>query len=57
MAHLSDEELTSFTIENDLVEIRSGPTSYGEILFGRIRIPGVNDELAEGFVHVRFVST
>jgi len=52
-AHLSDHELTSFNIENDLVEIRSGPTSYGVIIFGKIRIPAVRDEKGEGFVHVR----
>ncbi|PPQ62948.1 hypothetical protein CVT24_006188 [Panaeolus cyanescens] len=50
---LSDDELTAFTIENDLVEVRSAPTSYGYIVFGKIRIPAVNDEEGEGFVHVR----
>ncbi|KAF9049948.1 hypothetical protein BJ165DRAFT_1414020 [Panaeolus papilionaceus] len=50
---LSDAELTDFTIENDLVEVRSAPTSYGYIVFGKIRIPAVNDEEGEGFVHVR----
>jgi len=52
-AHLSDHELTSFTIEHDLVLIRSGTTSYGVIVFGKIRIPAVHDEKGEGFVHVR----
>jgi len=52
-AHLSDEELTSFTVEDDLVQIRSGATSYGVIVFGKIRIPAVQDEEGEGFVHVR----
>ena len=74
-AHLSDDELKTFTIEKDLIEvttyhqlgviiahfsstpsqIRSGPTSYGEIVFGKIRIPAINDEEGEGFVHVRYV--
>jgi len=52
-AHLSDEELTSFTVEDHLVQIRSGATSYGVIVFGKIRIPAVQDEEGEGFVHVR----
>ncbi|KAF8325897.1 uncharacterized protein EI90DRAFT_3072176, partial [Cantharellus anzutake] len=50
---LSNEDLVGFDIRKDLVEVRSGPTAYGQILFGRIRIPAVNDELGEGFVHVR----
>jgi hypothetical protein len=28
---LSDEQLTSFVIEDDLVEVRAGSTSYGTI--------------------------
>jgi len=52
-AHLSDDELTSFNIEHDLVQIRSGATAYGIIVFGKIRIPAVHDEKGEGFVHVR----
>ncbi|KAF9454018.1 hypothetical protein P691DRAFT_790424 [Macrolepiota fuliginosa MF-IS2] len=52
-AGLTDEELTKFTIEDDLVSVRSGATSYGIIIFGKIRIPAINDELGEGFVHVR----
>jgi len=55
-AHLSDAELTSFNIEDDLVEIRSVPTSYGVIILGKIRIPAINDEKGEGFVHVRIPS-
>ncbi|KAJ2914392.1 hypothetical protein MD484_g6027, partial [Candolleomyces efflorescens] len=50
---LSDKELVDFTIENDLVEIRSAPTSYGVIILGKIRIPAVDDEEGAGFVHVR----
>lgn len=52
-AGLSDVKLTTFTIEDDLVEIRTGAVSYGTIIFGKIRIPAVNDELGEGFIHVR----
>ncbi|TFK44407.1 hypothetical protein BDQ12DRAFT_620482 [Crucibulum laeve] len=51
--HLSDEELTAFTIEEDLVEIRSASTSYGQVILGKIRIPAINDEEGEGFIHVR----
>ena len=54
-AGLSDEELVGFDIEKDLVQIRSGATSYGTIIFGKIRIPAINDDEGEGFVHVRFV--
>ncbi|KZV73283.1 hypothetical protein PENSPDRAFT_750231 [Peniophora sp. CONT] len=52
-AGLSDEQLVDFTLEKDLVEVRSGPTSYGTIILGKIRIPAVNDDLGEGFIHVR----
>ncbi|KAL0956373.1 hypothetical protein HGRIS_002520 [Hohenbuehelia grisea] len=52
-AGLSDAELVAFTVENDLVEIRSGPTTYGTIILGKIRLPAVKDEEGEGFVHVR----
>ncbi|QRV76624.1 hypothetical protein RhiJN_04639 [Ceratobasidium sp. AG-Ba] len=45
---LSDPELSSFDIENDLVEVRAGATSYGTIILGKIRIPAIND--AEGFM-------
>ncbi|KAI0766477.1 hypothetical protein BC629DRAFT_1538020 [Irpex lacteus] len=52
-AGLSDHELTAFTIEDDLVEVRSAATSYGNIILGKIRIPAVKDAEGEGFVHVR----
>ncbi|KAF8160825.1 hypothetical protein B0H34DRAFT_698262 [Crassisporium funariophilum] len=52
-ASLSDSELVSFEIEKDLVEIRSASTSYGTIILGKIRLPAVNDEQGEGFIHVR----
>ncbi|KAI0690546.1 hypothetical protein BC835DRAFT_1364310 [Cytidiella melzeri] len=52
-AGLSDHDLTHFTVEHDLVECRSAPTSYGNIILGKIRIPAVKDEEGEGFVHVR----
>lgn len=54
-AGLSDHELTAFTIEEDLVEVRSAATSYGNIILGKIRIPAVKDAEGEGFVHVRYV--
>ncbi|KAI0092928.1 hypothetical protein BDY19DRAFT_920937 [Irpex rosettiformis] len=50
---LSDHELTAFTIEQDLVEVSSAATSYGNIILGKIRIPAVDDDEGEGFVHVR----
>ncbi|KAJ1311275.1 hypothetical protein OPQ81_009773 [Rhizoctonia solani] len=52
-SNLSDNELTGFVIKDDLVEIRAGSTSYGTIVFGKIRIPGIEDEEGEGFIHVR----
>ncbi|KAB5594044.1 hypothetical protein CTheo_2513 [Ceratobasidium theobromae] len=50
---LDDDTLTNFVIENDLIEVRAGATSYGTIIFGKIRIPDINDEEGEGFIHVR----
>lgn len=50
---LSNAQLTAFTLEHDLVEVRSASTSYGTIILGSLRIPAINDELGEGFVHVR----
>ncbi|KAF8650382.1 hypothetical protein AX16_005191 [Volvariella volvacea WC 439] len=50
---LSDHELVGFTIEHDLVQVRSSATSYGTIILGKIRLPAVNDAEGEGFVHVR----
>lgn len=55
VSHLSDDELVAFTIEDDLVEIRSGATSYGTVILGKIRVPGVNDEEGGGYIHVRWV--
>jgi len=53
---LSDDKLTAFTIDNDLVKVTSGHSSnadYGTIVFGKIRIPAINDDEGEGFIHVR----
>ncbi|KAI0051914.1 hypothetical protein FA95DRAFT_1484390, partial [Auriscalpium vulgare] len=50
---LSDEQVVGFTLDKDLVEVSSAPTSYGTIILGKIRIPAVNDSEGEGFVHVR----
>ncbi|KAL4080325.1 hypothetical protein V8B97DRAFT_1931668 [Scleroderma yunnanense] len=50
---LSDHDLVNFRVEEDLVEIRTGTVSYGTLIFGKIRIPAVNDDLGEGFIHVR----
>ena len=54
-AHLSDHKLTSFSVDKDLVLVSSAATAYGTIILGKIRIPGINDDQGEGFVHVRFV--
>ncbi|PPQ77203.1 hypothetical protein CVT25_011049 [Psilocybe cyanescens] len=50
-SNLSDAQLTSFTMEEDLVEVRSASTSYGQIVLGKIRV--LKDGEGEGFVHVR----
>ncbi|PIL36192.1 hypothetical protein GSI_01852 [Ganoderma sinense ZZ0214-1] len=50
---IPDHDLVTFTIHKDLVEIRSGVTSYGTIILGKIRLPAVNDAEGEGYVHVR----
>jgi len=52
-AGLSDLDLVRFSIEEDLVSVRSGATSYGSIIFGKIRVPAINDAEGEGFIHVR----
>jgi len=53
-SNISDTQLVDFTIEEDLVEVRAGQTSYGTIIFGKIRIPALTtDNEGEGFVHVR----
>lgn len=52
-AGLTDHALTDFTIKNDLILVRSAATSYGTIILGKIRIPAVNDDEGEGFIHVR----
>lgn len=50
---LSDHELTAFSIESDLVLVRSAASSYGNIILGKIRIPAIRDEYGEGYIHVR----
>ncbi|KAF9653193.1 hypothetical protein BDM02DRAFT_3153386 [Thelephora ganbajun] len=52
-AHLSDKELTSFHLHKDIVLVSSAATAYGTIILGKIRIPGIDDDQGEGFVHVR----
>ncbi|KIY74390.1 hypothetical protein CYLTODRAFT_416229 [Cylindrobasidium torrendii FP15055 ss-10] len=46
---VSDEELVNFTLEDDLVLVRSAATSYGTIILGKIRLPAIQD----GYVHIR----
>ncbi|KAI0719256.1 hypothetical protein C8T65DRAFT_52019 [Cerioporus squamosus] len=50
---VSDADLVAFSIRNNLVEIRSAPTSYGTIILGKIRLPAINDAEGEGYIHVR----
>ena len=53
-AGLDNRELTAFTIEQDLVEVRSAATTYGNVILGKVRIPAVRDDEGEGFIHVRY---
>ncbi|KAJ7268792.1 hypothetical protein B0H12DRAFT_67998 [Mycena haematopus] len=39
--HTSDEDLVHFTIKDDLVIVRSAVTSYGPIIFGKIRLRAI----------------
>jgi len=50
---ISDHTLVNFTIEDDLVLVRSAFSSYGTIILGKICLPAVNDNEGKGYVHVR----
>ncbi|KAI5832126.1 hypothetical protein K523DRAFT_361866 [Schizophyllum commune Tattone D] len=50
---VSDSDLVNFNLKDDLVLVSSGPTTYGTIILGKIRLPAIKDDLGEGFVHVR----
>ena len=52
---VSDHDLVKFDISEDLVLVRSGPTTYGTVIFGKIRLPNARPDKGEGdaFVHVR----
>jgi len=51
ISHLSDASLISFT-PNDLVAVRVASSAYGLHLFGKVRIPTVED--GDGaYVHIR----
>ncbi|KAG6920283.1 hypothetical protein DXG01_005052 [Tephrocybe rancida] len=50
---ISNDDLINFDVGADLVEVRSASTSYGTIIFGKIRIPAINDAEGQGFIHVR----
>jgi hypothetical protein len=52
-AGLSDAELVGFTMEKDLVQVRSASTSYGTVILGKIKIPAVNDDEGAGYLHIR----
>jgi len=46
--HVSDSDLTSFT-SRDLESVRVANSAYGLHLFGKVRLPAVDD----GYIHVR----
>lgn len=51
---ISDHQLIGdINLERDLVLVRSGETTYGRILLGKLRV-GTNDNDA-GYIHVRYV--
>ncbi|WAQ86721.1 hypothetical protein PtA15_7A449 [Puccinia triticina] len=50
---ISDQEISRFNVKDDLVLIRSGKTSYGAVVFGKIRLSALMDDEGEGFIHVR----
>jgi hypothetical protein len=50
---LTDHELVAFSIEADLVQVRSAAASYGTIILGKIKIPAIQDEEGAGYIHVR----
>ena len=54
-SQLSDTELTNFSLHKDLILVSSAATTYGTVILGKIRIPGIKDDQGEGFVHVRQV--
>lgn len=43
VAHLSDHDLTGFSLEN-FEEVRVGMSAYGYHLFGRLRIPALPED-------------
>ncbi|GAA5841035.1 hypothetical protein JCM11251_006790 [Rhodosporidiobolus azoricus] len=51
--NITDEELTSWDLANDLEEVRSASTAYGHIIFGKLRIPSIVD----AYLHVRIHHT
>lgn len=49
---ISDDQLIGdIDLDRDLVLVRSGETTYGIILLGKIKV-GTNDD-KDGFIHVR----
>lgn len=54
-AGVADKDLVAFSIRNDLVEVRSAPTSYGTVILGKIKLPAINDAEGDGYAHVRYV--
>lgn len=49
MSSLSDDELTSFKLPDDLETVRVGTSAYGLHLFGKLRISASQG----GYIHVR----
>ncbi|KAK0212869.1 hypothetical protein DFS33DRAFT_1285041 [Desarmillaria ectypa] len=50
---VSDDDLVALNLKEDLVLVRSASTSYGTIILGKIRLPAINDDEGEGYIHVR----
>ena len=48
------EQMDFDVADGDLVEVRTGETSYGVIIFGKVRVRGVKfPDGEEAYVHVR----
>ena len=55
-AGLTDAQLADFDVGRDLVGVRTAETSYGVIVFGKVRVP-LRDGEGQAFIHVRCVDS
>ncbi|GAA5981273.1 hypothetical protein JCM11641_005630 [Rhodosporidiobolus odoratus] len=50
---ITDDELTTWDLAEDLEIVRSSSSPYGSIIFGKLRIPAMTDS----YIHVRIHDT